>query len=164
MYYPISEASCLCSQGTKGVMQKSYKRMRSGRCAICGIARNREGKILKDIPKTLKSFLEGDKSFSSARGRHDDDDASHLLSVLRVVSQFSKGMGYEEEKKVTERVYTQLRLECNPLVDPDVKVKELPEEAYGRLYIILNQHLGPAFRNYVSHPAPPSKGRISYNL
>lgn len=127
--------------------------MRSGRCATCGIARHREGKILKDVPKSLKSFLEADKSFANVRRRRDDD-TSHLLSVLRVVGKFSNGLDYEEEKKVTERVYTQLLLECSPLVDPEVSLKQLPEEAYCHLYIILNEHLGPSFRSHSFHSMP----------
>ncbi|KAI1764605.1 hypothetical protein GGR53DRAFT_305551 [Hypoxylon sp. FL1150] len=150
-------ASCLCSQGKRAsrwFMQKvcpNTKPTRSGRCAGCGVARRREGKILSgDAPE----FAESNSHSYSYMTRYfadvgtGDRDTDKRISVLRVVARLPVDLDHEQERRIADRVYAQLQLERNPLVDPEVSVNECPEEAFGRLYVILSEHV-PSFRNHV---------------
>lgn len=119
------------------------KPTRSGKCAGCGVARNREGRVLTEVVERKQ-----DIQYFSDVEKHIGGDEDKRMSVLRVVAQLPVELNHEQECKVADRVYAQLQLECNPLVDRDTRVEDCPEEAFGRLYIILSEHI-PSFKNHV---------------
>ncbi|KAI1372841.1 hypothetical protein F4677DRAFT_462784 [Hypoxylon crocopeplum] len=149
-------ASCLCSQSTKrsgSVLRQAlagHRPTRSGKCAVCGIARHREGKVFHNQPKHKEHISEAEERGSYLRGYHDDN-ISCRLSIVQIVAQFTMGLEHDEEIYLAERVYIQLKMEGSPLVDHwwEGIAHMLPDEVWNRLHVIMSDQLGPSYKYHV---------------
>ncbi|KAI1802642.1 hypothetical protein F4811DRAFT_387519 [Daldinia bambusicola] len=149
----FKEHSCPCRANLakyKSVLRKLLglgtptKRLtRSGRCVECHTAPHREGQVLTELPKDVEQLVSKDNPKGDMRG-YDDDNLVCRLSILSVVVKYSDGLEHEEEVGLAERVYTQLKMEGSPLVDPrwERRTCQLPDMVFEHLYTVVRNQLG----------------------
>ncbi|KAI1206809.1 uncharacterized protein F4807DRAFT_437353 [Annulohypoxylon truncatum] len=111
---------CLCFEGARrsgavlNLLQRGQKPTRSGKCPECTVARHREGQVLSQIPKDIEFLSSAGKPLEKVRGG-DDDNASGRLSIIQIISEYACGLESDEVIDIANRVYTQLKMENNPL-------------------------------------------------
>lgn len=126
------------------------KPTRSGRCSVCKTSRHREGQVfLTELPNELERVSLRSRRCAHIRG-YNDDNISSRLAVVRIVAQMTNGLTHEEEANLAERVYTQLKLEKSPLVDPRLAECELSATMFDQLHAAMNAQLGPSYKYYIT--------------
>ncbi|OTA68099.1 hypothetical protein K449DRAFT_462024 [Hypoxylon sp. EC38] len=154
MYVPASEITCLCNtrQRSEAVPGQAPRRpTRSGKCLDCGISRRREAREFRSLPTDIKLLSEAVRPLGSIRG-YQDDNFTCRLTVIQVVSKVTTGLTHDEEIKLAGRVYTQLKLESSPLIEPgwEFSAYVFPDIFFGQLHDILKGHLGDSYKYHVS--------------
>ncbi|KAI0835249.1 hypothetical protein F5Y06DRAFT_306385 [Hypoxylon sp. FL0890] len=161
MSLSVSKAVCLCtigprrSEGVPAQVRAGRKPSRSGKCVGCGVARHREARVFNTLPKDLVLLSEAARPLGSVRG-YQDDNFSCRLSVIQIISKVTTGLTHEEEVNLAGRVYTQLKLEGNPLIDPwwERHANWLPDAVFGQLHKIMRDQLGRSYKHYASNEMP----------
>ncbi|OTB09895.1 hypothetical protein K445DRAFT_13599 [Daldinia sp. EC12] len=130
-----------------GIGKPTKKPTRSGRCVECGAAPHREGQVLIHLPKNIERLVNKDDPEQDTRG-YDTEELHCRLSILSVVAKYSHSLSHEEEVGLAERVYTQLKMEGSPLVDPrwENKACQLPDMVYQHFYAVVKNQLGEHYK------------------
>ncbi|KAI1469620.1 uncharacterized protein F4812DRAFT_457020 [Daldinia caldariorum] len=126
-----------------GLGKPTRRLTRSGRCVDCGTAPHREGQVLLQLPEDVKQLVSKDNPEGNMRG-YDDENLVCRLSILPVIVKYTDGLEYEEEVGLAERVYTQLKMEGSPLVDPrwEDKICQLPDMVFQHFYGVVRNQVG----------------------
>ncbi|KAI0376719.1 hypothetical protein F5Y04DRAFT_285661 [Hypomontagnella monticulosa] len=117
---------------------------------LCSEARHREGQVFPNkLPNELERVSTWSRRCPHIRG-YNDDNISARLAVVRIVAQMTKGLTHEEEANLSERIYTQLKLERSPLIDPRLEEHELSGPMFDQLHTVMNAQLGPSYKYYLA--------------
>ncbi|OTB00166.1 hypothetical protein M426DRAFT_15720 [Hypoxylon sp. CI-4A] len=158
----VSKPSCPCTKEPKRngnpprQIEVGLKPTPSGKCPSCLTAAHREGQVMN--PKGLEHLTEKPKPWSYARGYYDDNKSCRL-SIIQMVAKLTDGLTHDQEVDLAARVYTQLKMESNPLVDPkwERRAEYLSRRVWVALHVVLNEQIGAFYRFYV-----PEGGQVIY--
>lgn len=157
---PVPRPVCDCYRPAKrreGVVRPPLggrRPTRSGKCRTCGIAKHREGQLLGEVPAHLEHVYE---PYTNIRGYHDDNIWPRL-QIVRLVAKFTTGLNYVQEADLVSRIYTQLKMEGSPLLEPNrqFELDLLPKEDLDRLRVTMNTHLGQSIQYRISNNDIPN--------
>ncbi|KAI0849028.1 hypothetical protein F5Y00DRAFT_236401 [Daldinia vernicosa] len=127
----------------------TIKRTRSGRCSECKTAPHREGQVIDQLPKDVEQLAGRTHPRQDVRG-YDAGDIACRLAVISMVARFTNGLEHEEEVDLSERVYTQLKMEGSPLVDMRWMggLDDLPDWVFEHLHTVMKNQLGSSYNGY----------------
>ncbi|KAI1443011.1 hypothetical protein F5Y02DRAFT_229889 [Annulohypoxylon stygium] len=148
MHFFTRAAVCQCFDGTRrsgavlNTFRRGFKPTRSGKCRECKSAQHREGKIFQRLPANIESLASTGKRYEGIRG-FEDDNPTGRLSIVQMISDYAMGLTYEETIDVSNRVYTQLKMENNPLTQVGWEriVDRLPNSVFTEIRNTIHQQL-----------------------
>ncbi|KAI1091720.1 hypothetical protein F5B19DRAFT_252570 [Rostrohypoxylon terebratum] len=158
MHFFTRATVCECFEGTRrsGAVLDAFKRglkpTRSGKCPECAIALHREGRVFRGLPANIKSLVrKAGKRYGDVRG-YEDDNPTGRLSIVRIISDYACGLNYEEIIDVANRVYTQLKMENNPLTYAgwEALVDKLPNHVFMQIRNTIHDQLSFFWDNKIS--------------